>query len=189
MFLTAKDIQILCPMNDKTDLVSKPGYLDDQQWRNRMEFIEGNRFDITVESIWLPDPDDDGGFLGVDSRRTPKLVPFPKHDKDSWRLSQGFYHILAGETFNMPAGVFGTVKSRRTIFGFSGFVVGTDIAPGYNGQIYCGIVVMAPKPFAIQQGARFASVRFASVDAEGTVPYQGIWGGTKLSTDGEERGF
>ncbi len=36
----------------------------------------------------------------------------------------------------MPAGVFGTVKSSRTIFGFSGFVVGTDIAPGYNGQIY-----------------------------------------------------
>jgi hypothetical protein len=40
-----------------------------------------------------------------------------------------------------------------------------------------------------QQGARFASVRFASVDAEGTVPYQGIWGGKKLSTDGTERGF
>ena len=132
MFLTAKDIQILCPMNDKTDLVSKPGYLDDEQWKNRMEFIEGNRFDITVESIWLPDPDDDGGFLGVDSRRTPKLVPFPRNNKDSWCLSQGFYHILAGETFNMPAGVFGTVKSRRTIFGFSGFVVGTDTISLFN---------------------------------------------------------
>ena len=63
MFLTAKDIQILCPKNDRTDLVSNPVYLDNQQWKDRMEFIEGNRLDITVESIWLPDPDDDGGFL------------------------------------------------------------------------------------------------------------------------------
>ena len=189
MFLTAKDIQKLCPTGTDADMVSKPFYCTNDAWEDRMVFIEANRFDITVESIWLPDPNDNGGFLGVDSRQTPKLVPLPKSDKNVWWLTQGFYHILAGEVFNMPLDIFGTVKPRRTTFGFSSFVVGTDIAPGYNGQIYCGLVVMAPKPFPVTRGARFASVRFAKFTSEGTIPYEGIWGGAKLSTNGIERAF
>ena len=189
MFLTAKDIQKLCPTGTDTDLVSKPFYFTHEAWDKRMGFIEANRFDITIESIWLADPEDGGGFLGEDSRQTPKLLPFPKYRENEWILTQGFYHILAGEVLNMPNDVFGTVKARRTIFGFSSFIVGTDIAPGYKGQIYCGMVVMAPKPFPVKRGARFASIRFASVNAKGTIPYQGIWSGNKLSTNGIERAF
>jgi deoxycytidine triphosphate deaminase len=189
MFLTAKDIQRLCPTGTDADMVSKPFYFTHEAWEKRMGFIEANRFDITVESIWLPDPEDGGGFLGVDSRQTPKLLPFPKYRENEWLLTQGFYHILAGEKFNMPNDVFGTVKSRRTVFGFSSFVVGTDIAPGYDGQIYCGLVVMAPKPYPVKRGARFSSVRFGKFTSEGTIPYEGIWGGKKLSTNGIERAF
>lgn len=189
MFLTATDIQRLCPTGTDTDLVSKPSYFTNKTWEDRMGFIEANRFDITIESIWLPDPEDGGGFLGIDSRQTPKLVPLPKHDKDCWLLSHGFYHVLAGEKFNMPKDIFGTVKARRTIFGFSSFIVGTDIAPGYNGQIYCGIVAMTSKPFPVHRGARFASIRFGKFTSKGTIPYEGIWSGNKLSTDGIERAF
>ncbi|MGC8605570.1 MAG: hypothetical protein ACP5VS_18045, partial [Desulfomonilaceae bacterium] len=77
MFLTAKDIQRLCPTGTDADMVSKPFYFTHQQWEDRMGFIEANRFDITIESIWLPDPNSSGGFLGVDSRMTPKLISVP----------------------------------------------------------------------------------------------------------------
>ena len=184
-----------------SNLVSKPVYDSDSEWQERIDFIEGSQYDLTIDRLFtrsmgavkVP-------FIGRKSREGAKLEEItPEYDEERdeavWELKPGFnnsYIAMTGELVNFPAGVAGVLAARSTCF-LNGLYPGvTWIAPGFSGKLRFGL---APSDTVrIGRGARVISLHVMHFDKgitkEDVGLYKGVWGGAnpdKYNLDGIER--
>jgi len=182
-------------------LISKPVYDSEEEWIQRIDFIEGSTFDLTIDRLFtrsmgvvkVP-------FIGRKGREGAKLEEIaPEFDEERdemvWELKPGFnnsYIAMTGELVNFPAGVAGVLAARSTCF-LNGLYPGvTWIAPGFSGKLRFGL---APSDTVrIGRGARVISLHVMHFDKEITAEdvdaYKGVWGGVnpdKYNLDGVER--
>ena len=184
-------------------LISKPVYDSEEEWIQRIDFIEGSTFDLTIDRLFtrsmgvvkVP-------FIGRKGREGAKLEEIaPEFDEERdemvWELKPGFnnsYIAMTGELVNFPAGVAGVLAARSTCF-LNGLYPGvTWIAPGFSGKLRFGL---APSDTVrIGRGARVISLHVMHFD-EGITEvdvglYKGIWGGAnpdKVNLEGVERPY
>lgn len=179
-------------------LVSRSPMDTDEEWCERVNFIEGSSMDLTIDRLFtrsmgvvkVP-------FIGRKSREGAKLEEIaPEYDEDRdemvWELKPGFnnsYIAMTGELVNFPANVAGVLAARSTCF-LNGLYPGvTWIAPGYSGKLRFGL---APSDtIRIGRGARVISLHVMHFDigitAKDVDAYAGIWSGEKITTIGVER--
>lgn len=196
-FVPAYDIERLI----KSDgLITKPIYFSDEEWEERIKDIEGSQFDLTIDKLYTH-MESSTPYLGRYGRDTGRLVEmevssFPRINEEGWQLySDSHYVGLTGEWVNLPPTLTGLLAGRS-----SDYVIGlypgiTNISPGYSGKLKFGLY--ATTNMKLGRGARVITVKFIPHDyiSTSTVtlphiqPYGGIWGGSKITTEGTERPF
>jgi deoxycytidine triphosphate deaminase len=179
-------------------LVSRSPMDTDEEWWERVNFIEGSSMDLTIDRLFtrsmgvvkVP-------FIGRKGREGANLEEIaPEYDEERdemvWELKPGFnnsYIAMTGELVNFPANVAGVLAARSTCF-LNGLYPGvTWIAPGYSGKLRFGL---APSDtIRIGRGARVISLHVMHFDigitAKDVDVYNGIWSGEKITTIGIER--
>ena len=186
---------------ESDNLISKPVYDSEDDWAQRIDFIEGSSFDLTIDRLFtrsmgvvkVP-------FIGRKSREGAKLEeisPIYDEERDEmvWELKPGFnnsYVGMTGELVNFPANVAGVLSARSTCF-LNGLYPGvTWIAPGFSGKLRFGL--NPSDTVRVGRGARVISLHVMHFDegitAEEVHTYKGIWGGSnpdKITTDSVER--
>jgi len=186
---------------EEEHLISRPVYDSEDDWAQRIDFIEGSTFDLTIDRLFtrsmgvvkVP-------FIGRKSREGAKLeeiAPVYDDERDEmvWELKPGFnnsYIAMTGELVNFPWYIAGVLAARSTCF-LNGLYPGvTWIAPGFSGKLRFGL---APSDTVrIGRGARVISLHVMHFD-EGITKkdvglYKGVWGGAnpdKVTTNGVER--
>ena len=182
-------------------LVSRSPMDTDEEWLERVNFLEGSQMDLTIDRLFcrttgvvkVP-------FIGRKSREGAKLQELPtiydeERDEMVWELRPGFnnYYVgMTGELVDFPADVAGVLAARSTCF-LNGVYPGvTWIAPGFSGKLRFGL--MAADEVRIGRGARVISLHVMHFDkgitAEDVDVYKGIWGLSnpeKITTNGVER--
>lgn len=182
-------------------LVSRSPMDSDEEWWERVNFIEGSSMDLTIDRLFtrsmgvvkVP-------FIGRKSREGAKLEeisPIYDEERDEmvWELKPGFnnsYVAMTGELVNFPANVAGVLAARSTCF-LNGLYPGvTWIAPGFSGKLRFGL--NPSDTVKVGRGARVISLHVMHFDegmtAEDVDVYKGIWGLSnpdKITTDSVER--
>jgi len=130
------------------------------------------------------------GFLGVDERDTPEIVPVAEYkdgESRSITLKPGEYVLTESiEVFNMPADLLAILKPRTTLHR-SGIIVRMGaVDPGYCGTVHPGLYNAGGVPVSIELGARYINAMFLEVKGE-TRKYRGQWQGGRVATDGREK--
>jgi deoxycytidine triphosphate deaminase len=176
-------------------------YDSDEEWKERIDFIEGSQIDLTIDRLFtrssgvvkIP-------FIGRKSREGAKLeelAPIYDEERDEmvWEIKPGFnnsYVGMTGELVNFPPMVAGVLSARSTCF-LNGLYPGvTWIAPGFSGKLRFGL---APSDTVrIGRGARVISLHVMHFDGnirtEDIDTYKGVWGGAnpdKYNLNGIER--
>lgn len=182
--------------------------------------MEGSKLDLTVESIHVIRERNYDAFIGAENRITPmtqevECRKFPALSKlpkghFGWTLHEGYYLLRTAESIKLPGWMCATVHERTTVFKCGVIVRSTTVDPGFDGQIVAGLYVPDATALTIEEGARILSIQFEPIvqmelaSSNGDHPsgftlstiadhnsiYKGIWGGAKLSTEGqEERGY
>ena len=183
------------------------------QIRSRME---GSKLDLTIESVHEISRQNYESFIGKETRITPstkelearlfpKLSKLPK-DKKGWSLYEGYYLLRTAETISLPCWMSATVHERTTLFKSGVIVSCTSVDPGFDGQLIAGLYVPDTTVFTLEEDARFLCVEFEpivemilpgfiedapagfrlSTNPDDNSVYKGIWGGSKVSTQGQE---
>lgn len=184
-----------------SSLISKPVYDSDREWQERVDFIEGSQYDLTIDRLFTRSMGVvKAPFIGRKSREGAKLeeiAPFYDEGRDEmvWELKPGFnnsYVGMTGELVNFPPNVAGVLSARSTCF-IEGLYPGvTWIAPGYSGKLRFGLAAF--DTVGVGRGARVISLHVLRFDKTITVEdvdaYRGVWGGAnpdKFNLEGIER--
>lgn len=134
-------------------------------------------------------------FLGIEERETPDLLELASFDpqkKSSFMFQPNVYYLVKTiEKVNMPENIAAMVLPRSTLFR-SGIILRTGMVdPGYNGELYFGLVNHNTLAAEIELGARFAQIYFTEVRGKAVNTYRGQWQGgratTKHTTKGREK--
>jgi deoxycytidine triphosphate deaminase len=172
----------------------------------RLNTIEGNAFDLTVDEIMLirgrtrpqryettinkPEV-----FFGRQKRRVPiqhQITWKPNIDEEYViECEPGVPYLFKTiETVTLPEGVEAEVIPRSSIFRAGGIVVGTWVPHGFTGNLFVHFSIPSGgHAMTFERGARFAALKFHALAPGIGTPYDGIWTGDKSCTDGEERAF
>lgn len=182
--------------------------------------LEGSKLDMTIESVHAIRERNYNAFIGVNTRVTPQTIEMESRrfatlsrlpeGKCGWTLNEGYYLVRTKESLKLPHWMSATVHERTTVFKCGVIVRSTSVDPGFNGQIVAGLYVPDTTALTIEEGARILSVEFEpivqleigpflddaptgfilSTMADYNSVYEGIWGGDKVSTQGQtERGY
>jgi len=191
---------------NKKQLVSFPVNNMDITIESRLEEgIEGSVWDLTVDKI-LYFESQNSSTITRTKRRLPEYCEQAIDRDGFWTLTPGYYLAQSLETVNMPLDMSGLVIPRSSVFRGGALPVGTRIAPGYCGNIVTGLNILRHTGmFTIERGARLMSVSFDLLDlpviqfdnpvqlaqemAHHVGVYRGIWGLSKITTEGTERAF
>jgi deoxycytidine triphosphate deaminase len=150
---------------------------------------EGAGFDLRLGEVYEIEG---SGFLGVETRDTPKINLLAKHD-ESKSEEENFYVFKPGEYYliktmekvNLPTTMSGIIFPRTTLFR-SGLVLANGIVqPGYSGELSFGLANFGKSNIRISFGARVVHITFHEVLGEGN-QYRGQWQGGRVATEGEE---
>lgn len=187
-------------------LISKPLYNSEDEWRERINFIEGSQFDLTLDILYRPILKRFTPFIGRYSRETPGLEEVesafsPVRKEDIWKLAPGYYIGVTGETVTLPSWVKGFLGARTSCFMCGAVPNVTFVNPGFSGILRFGF--MLHNYMEIGKGARVITINLGIFDLfqkydedyllkmtghESDIEvYEGIWGGNKVSTEGIER--
>ena len=177
--------------------------------------LEGSKLDLTVEAVHVVRERNYNAYIGTESRVTPETAEIECRDfpvlsrlprgRRGWTLTEGYYLIRTKESLKLPDWMSATVHERTTVFKCGVLVRSTAVDPGFHGKIVAGLYVPEMTALTIEEGARVLSVEFEPIiqmqlsslpnDAPvgfvlSTAPecnsvYGGIWGGDKMSTQGE----
>jgi len=161
---------------------------------DRFNFIEGSGYDLTLAKVYAPATDYGPPFIGVEERMIPPGLPVRlsvKDGKEVFVLSPGGAFLLESvETVNLPIWLDGPIKPRTTLFRSFGSVTFANAQPNYQGKLVGLLIVHHPLGMLLEKGCRFAQIKFAAFDSLNTDPYEGIWGGDRVTTDGrKDRAF
>lgn len=182
--------------------------------------LEGSKLDLTLDSVHVIRERNYDAFIGTETRVTPSTVElesrlFPAlsklpKGKSGWTLNEGYYLIRTKESLKLPHWMSATVHERTTVFKCGVIVRSTSVDPGFDGHIVAGLYVPDMTALTIEEGARVLSVEFEPIvqiemgpfsdDAptgfilstmeDHNNSYNGIWGGDKVSTQGQtERAY
>lgn len=180
-------------------------------------FIEGNFYDLRLEEVYRTKDDEFYAFIGQKKRETPSIQPLesidPKHISNRlaatdnvWKLYPGFYLAQTIETITPPRWLVALLDERTSMFRSAAIVRSTKVPYGYSGKITAAIHIPDACSLTLEKGMRFLSVCFAlsvtikldsnlepsiplEINFDGSDKYKGIWGGSKVATDGTERAF
>lgn len=163
---------------------------------DRLEFIEGSAYDLTLAAVHFHQREHyHCAEIGTDYRLIPPTEPAFLSKEDPRNLGrEGWWLILGGccllesaETVNIPINLNGVIKPRTSLFRSFATVTCSDAHPNYQGKIV--ILVQAAHSIWLEKSCRFASIKFEQFDSEETDAYRGIWSGDKITTEGQiERG-
>lgn len=172
----------------------------------RMGFIEGSSFDLRVDKVFELDQVNIP-FIGIETRVSSELnellpidfqtcdnlhykITSEKKEKltKGWYLPSGYYVLTTLEFLNTPREILGVINPRRTYIISGCPVICTMVSPGYRGLLAVGIHVINKAGLHLECGSNIVSCRFGVFDSPFTDSYAGIYGGSKVQTDGVERG-
>lgn len=195
--ITAGDIERLVWNNN---LVQKPEYFTESEWKERLTNIEGSQFDLTIDKLYAQSPSS-SPHLGRYSRNTGALVEvdlisLTSINEEGWILYPETHYIgLTGETVNFPNNLRGILNGRSSDYVIGIYPGVTNISPGYSGKLKFGMYVGTRTKLG--KGARVITMTIqpivnyidivSAVRDEDVQPYGGIWGGSKVTTDNTER--
>ena len=201
--LTAETIRDLTINHN---LITRPDYNSDEEWQERVDFIEGSQFDLTLDTIFLPVLKRFTPFIGRYSRETPGLEEVesaysPVRKEEIWKLAPGYYIGTTGETVSLPFWMKGLLGARTSCFMCGVIPEVTFVNPEFSGLLRFGLDVH--NYVEIGKGARVITLNFDIFDlfqkydekylleltkhGDKVQPYKGIWTGSKVSTEGVER--
>jgi deoxycytidine triphosphate deaminase len=124
------------------------------------------------------------GFLGVESRDTPEIVPLAGEGCVDLEF-QSYYLFTTAEEVNLPSDLVGLIHARSTLFR-SGVVLAAGIvSPGYRGELTFGAFIANPSGFRLELQSRVAHITFHTVEGA-TRMYRGQWQDGRITTDGKE---
>ena len=197
MILTAKNIQDLIRSDN---IITRPVYDEINEWEEKVSFIEGNQFDLSIDRLFVRKHDAPVPFLGKYSRELPKLEElspkFNEYRKEfTWELYPNTAYVgMTGEIITLPDNIKGFLDARSSDFILSIFPGVTCISPGFSGKIRFGIAAISPwedlplfedVPIVteIARGARIITVNLFMYNETG-ISYSGVWGGDKVTHEG-----
>ena len=201
--LTAVTIRKLI---EEENLITKPSYDSAEEWDGRVGFIEGSQFDLTLDKVYIPILRRFTPFVGKYSRETPQLekvnTAYNMHRKeDTWNLPAGYYVCITGETVTLPIWMKGLLSARSSYFMCGAVPEVTFVNPGFSGILRFGLTLH--NHMEIGKGARiitlnlevfdqlpmeeYTTLKMLELAEEAIEPYKGVWGGSKISTEGIER--
>ena len=188
------------------DLIVKPEYNSTEEWQERVAFIEGGQFDLTLDAVYLPVLKRFTPFIGRYSRETPGLEEVesaysPVRKEEIWKLAPGYYIGTTGETVTLPFWAKGILGARTSDFMCGAVPEVTFVNPGFSGILRFGLMLHNYMEFG--KGARVITINFEIFDlfqvydedylleltkrGEEVQPYKGVWGGGRVTLDGPTR--
>lgn len=149
---------------------------------------EGAGFDIRLKKLYRLKKGE--AFLGVTDRKTPDVAevkPVKKGKKLVFKIKPNdFFLAETIESVNLPTNITAHPYSRSTLFRSGVAFFATQVAPGYSGPLIFALKNEGKVPLAIEVGARFAHLQFASVDGGGN-SYRGQWQGGRVAAVKKEK--
>lgn len=196
--LSAYDIKLLISAEN---MIVKPEYFTHEEWKERLEDIEGSQFDLTIGSLFAHSLAS-SPYMGRHSRNTGDLVEIrpsfiEEMNEEGWILYENSHYIgLTGEVINLPKDIRSILAGRSSDYVIGMYPGVTNVSPGYSGRLKFGLFVT--KKMLLGRGARVITATFTSfsfyphskadkLPYEAIQPYGGIWGGSKVTTEGVER--
>lgn len=156
--------------------------------KRELENPEGAGFDLRVGKFFRFK--NKKAFLGIHDRQTPDVAAVAEYKngkKISYKIKPGEYVLaLTMESVNLPQTLAAYTFARSTLFRLGLQFLGTQVAPGYQGQLTFGIKNLSNIPVTIELGARIAHIQFLEVDGGGT-RYRGQWKGGRVAAPRRER--
>jgi deoxycytidine triphosphate deaminase len=185
------NLRVMAPVGCENSCIEH----DIEQWKlflkERTEFIEGSGFDIQVAGVYHKAHNTLPPYIGKDGsiRRLPKYVPLSEYSSeymagdDVYHLTPGYYLLQSEEVVSLPSYVGGLVLPRSSFFVAECLLGFTRIAPGFSGQLRCGLYVCGDHGLYLERKAKFATVMFYRFTHGKTDSYKGIWHGDRMSTN------
>lgn len=128
-------------------------------------------------------------FLGVEKRKTVDSKRVAKLDPkktSTFTIKPGkFYLVKTIEKVNLPDYLVATMHPRSTLLRSGVWLLTTQVAPGYRGELTLGLKNMGNSDFTIELGARIVHIIFWEVSGKGAT-YRGQWQGGRVTTSKEE---
>ncbi len=151
-----------------------------------LENPECSGFDLRLGELFTIEGETE---LGIEKRKTVDSVSvakFQEGKEEFVTIKPGdFYLGKTIETVNLPDTLVATMHPRSTTFRSGLWLMTTQIAPGYCGELTFGIKNLGPSNVKIQLGARVLHVMFWEVAGRGAA-YRGQWQGGRVTTKDEE---
>lgn len=152
-----------------------------------LEDPEGAGLDLRLGEVYKIEGET---FLGVEKRKTvsSKLVAKIDPKKTStFTIKPGeFYIVKTIEKVNLPDFLVATMHPRSTLLRSGIWLLTTQVAPGYRGELNLGIKNMGNSNFKIELGARIVHIIFWELSGKGAA-YRGQWQGGRVTTEKEEK--
>lgn len=152
-----------------------------------LEHPEGAGFDLRIGELYAVEGQ---GFLGVDTRETPKMTLLSSYSADGGAeiaLQPNVYYVIKTiESVSMPDDLLALMTPRSTLFRSGVYIFGGQVAPGYEGELSMGMVNFRQDPFRLEMGARVVHIMFSLVQGGGS-RYRGQWKGGRVTTEQREQ--
>lgn len=150
---------------------------------------EGAGFDLRLAEVYELEG---AGFLGIESRETPKIMLLAKNDNskseedNSFVFKPGEYYLVKTmEKINLPTSLSGIIFPRTTLFRSGLALFNGVVQSGYCGELTFGLANLGKSNIKVSFGARVVHITFHEVSGEGSA-YRGQWQGGRVATEGEE---
>jgi len=148
---------------------------------------EGAGFDLRVGEFFKIQGE---GFLGETERKTCKTISaavYKEGEKRVVKLKPGdFYLVKTIEKGNLPQDLVGILKPRSTLHRMGLFLMTTQIAPGYQGELTLALKNVGDATVEIELGSRIVHFMCSKVDGK-THLYRGQWQGGRVTTEKKEK--
>lgn len=185
-----------CAESQEAIIKVQESFFDDER------YIEGSKFDLTLDRIEIRAPDDDTiDFMGIDNqRRNHRTVEAPCED-DVYHLLPGHgYHAITKEFVNMPGFLMGLPHAKMGLLQSNVGFFCSLVPPGFSGTLMF-LLHAIDSIYTIKKGSPVASIAFGMFMHDDfltgwqergvhqiikeTDPYKGPRGGKVHGTQGE----
>lgn len=167
-------------------LVKKQKLVEDLSERE-LTNPEGAGFDLRVGKLFKIRG---RAFLGIDERQTPDIktvASYQNGKSKKYRIKPNeFLLARTVERVNLPLNLVAYNLPRTTLFRSGLLFLGTQVAPGYSGELTFGIKNVGNVAVTLEMGARISHIQFLEVQGGGS-QYRGQWQGGRVSAKKREK--
>jgi len=152
----------------------KPSLIENVDEKN----VQPSGVDLRVKRIYRLR---NGGFLGINDRKTPDVDNFSDRIGEKFRLEPNeFVLVETMEKVNMPKDVTAIVLPRSSLFRCGVSLHTAVVDPGFQGTLTFGMKNLSEFPFEIEIGSKIGQIVFEEV--KGNVKlYDGKYQGGKVT--------